>query len=96
MAKMFMSTIRSLQRQRDEADIFARGQEITSYNMMEQSDRLAEQKDDAEKRNMQLGLRTRRPWNSCSVLTVESSERGADMSMRIAGTPFVLSVTIAE
>jgi hypothetical protein len=56
MSKMFMSTIRSLQRQRDEADIFARGREITSYNMMEQRDRLAEQKEEAEKRNMQLEL----------------------------------------
>ena len=54
MSSMFINSIMSLQRQimslqrqRDEAEIFARGHEITTYNILAQRDRLAE-------RNMQL------------------------------------------
>jgi hypothetical protein len=49
MSKMFENKIKSLQRQRDEAENIAKGQEVVTYNIMEQRDRLA-------KRNMQLEL----------------------------------------
>jgi hypothetical protein len=59
MSKMFGNKIKSLQRKKDEAENFAKGQEVVTYNIMEQRDRLA-------KRNMQLELENAaNEWLQC-------------------------------